>query len=205
MLSVLARGDPNHSLACPLPPYDRELVHRLRDRPNPFPPRSSPLEETLAPLRDSFEEVRKRFKAPRVNISSVERLNEVGAIGDVERRKKGFSRFLDAQMELDPPFLEVVEDEPSPMGVAWSASSGRVVVDVLRDMSTREPEVLLLLLHGFLEVVGKDEDLATVIGGDKDDMHEEDDWDAGGGAMECSLAEMTSPLTPGITPIPSSG
>ena len=137
MLSVLASGDPNHSFPCA--PYDRALVHRLRDNPNPFPfPSESPLDTLALPLRDPPEEVRKRLIVPRVNISSVEILSpdEAGAKGEEERRRKGLNRFLGLDVQLeDVPFLVV-----GFVGVV-SYGSGRVDVDVLRAMSPQGAEL----------------------------------------------------------------
>ena len=103
MLSVLASGEPNHSFPLGLGALFA-LVHLFKDNPSPSPllPLPSSL-DTLVPLSflESLDEVRKRLIAPRVSISSVDILNEVGAIGEEERLRKGLNRLLGFVVQLE--------------------------------------------------------------------------------------------------------
>ena len=110
MLSVLASGEPNHSFPLGLGALFA-LVHLFKDNPSPSAllPFPSSL-DTLVPLSflESLDEVRKRLIAPRVSISSVDILNEVGAIGEDERLRKGLNRLLGFVVQLEVgggPFL----------------------------------------------------------------------------------------------------
>jgi len=201
VLSVRASGDPNHSFA--FPPYDRALVHRFNDNPSPLPFPSSPLVlETLAPLRDSREEVRKRLIAPRVNMSSVDMLNpdEAGAMEDDDRRRNGLNRLLGFVAQED--LLDVVGDEPPAVGVACleSSGSGRVDVDSLRAASPHGGDEVSTAL-GFFEIElqkhGEAWHLDTGLGKAEDEVPgEDDDEDVEGTAIESSFAEMKSPPRP---------
>ena len=85
-------------------------------------------------------------------MSSVEMLNpdEAGAMGEEERRRKGFRRLLGFDVQV--VFLAVVGDEPPAFGVAcWESNgSGRVDVDSLRAASPQGGGWVSMAV-GFLE------------------------------------------------------
>jgi hypothetical protein len=125
--------------------------------------------------------VRKRFIVPRVNISSVERLKEVGAIGEVERRRKGLRRFLDAHDDellcVGAAVIVLAAGEPVFVAVGViSSGSGRVEVDVLREILPLEGG---LGVGDFLQVIAARhaEDMGDEGEGDaaEDEGAEEDD------------------------------
>lgn len=123
-LSVLANGEPNHSL---LPLFcDRGLVHLLRDNPNPPPSLDTPPPPPRAAEDDteSLDEFRKRLLIPI--ISSLVRLNpeEAGAIVDEERRRKGLNKLLG---------FTVHEDEPPDFFVVMVVDAVAVVAMVEQD------------------------------------------------------------------------
>jgi hypothetical protein len=144
------------------PLYDFALVHRLSDKPSPFPcPCPSSL-DTLAPLplRDSLDGVLKRLIAPNVRISSVGIFNP--GVGDDERRRKGLSKLLGFDVQLDPFLWEGAEDD---LGVVWSHESGRVDVDVLREAAPHGGDAFGWRVDPLKHDEDKDGDLETSIGG----------------------------------------
>jgi hypothetical protein len=156
----------------------------------------------LAPLRDSRDEVRKRFIAPRVRMSSVEILNpEAGAIGDEERRRKGLNSFLgDVQVVELRFFLERVGELL--VGVASSYESGRVVQEVLMEASP--PDEVGLRVEPLKHDEEEDGDLDMSVGGEGDDNDDGEEYtvlDVASEAHESNLAEIKSPSTPGMIPM----
>jgi hypothetical protein len=143
--------------------------------------------------------VRKRFIVPRVNISSVERLKEVGAMGEVERRRKGLRRFLDAHDEdeflcVGAAVIVLAAGEPVLVAVGViSSGSGRVEVEVLREISPPEGG---LGVDDFLQVTPARhaEDMGDE--GEDEEGEAAEDEAADETGRESSFAEMRSPLTP---------